>query len=180
MGDSHYARCWVYRTVAIQLLAITEMGEILLHHLIMHLKSKQIAVTLISFLGFLSTTLVVPSHAQSDRITDPVILQQGQNLYRQNCAVCHGDNAQGTVENWQVPGADGKLPPPPLNGTAHTWHHTIQGLAQTIQNGTIGIGGSMPPWQGKLSKDDTFAIIIWLSSLWSDEIYDAWMERNRN
>jgi len=37
----------------------------------------------------------------------------------------------------------------------------------------------MPAWRDKLSEDDTFSIIVWLTSLWPDEIYDAWMQRNK-
>ena len=117
--------------------------------------------------------------AQSQRIEDPALLAIGKQLFQNNCASCHGDRAQGVVKDWQKPGADGKYPAPPLNGTAHAWHHSISALAGTIQNGTIRLGGSMPAWNGKLSEDDTFAIIIWLTSLWPDEIYEAWMERNR-
>ncbi len=151
-----------------------------MHYLKFIFKDKLIGRAFLTLVWLSSGAFALPTQAQSQRITDPVILQQGQNLFQQNCAVCHGENAQGTVKNWQQPGADGKLPPPPLNGTAHTWHHSIQGLAQTIQNGTIVIGGSMPSWRGKLSEDETFSIIIWLSSLWPDDIYEAWMERNRN
>jgi hypothetical protein len=61
-------------------------------------------------------------------------------------------HAQGLAENWKQPGADGKYPAPPLNGTAHTWHHSAKGLVSTIQNGTISIGGNMPAWKGKLSR----------------------------
>ncbi len=118
--------------------------------------------------------------AQSPRITDQKLLENGNALFQQHCAVCHGQNAQGLVSNWQQRDADGKLPPPPLNGTAHAWHHPVQGLAHTIKNGTLSIGGSMPGWKDKLSDDDIFAIIIWISSLWPDEIYAAWMQRNSN
>ncbi len=118
------------------------------------------------------------SYAQFERITDPEILGNGDQLFQENCAICHGKKAQGLVENWQVSGEDGKFPPPPLNGTAHTWHHPLNGLAHTIRNGTLEIGGSMPGWKDKLSDDDIFAIVIWISSLWPDEIYNAWMQRN--
>ena len=116
--------------------------------------------------------------SQSQRIEDPDILAAGKQLFQSNCSSCHGDMAQGLAEDWRKPDADGKYPAPPLNGTAHTWHHSISALANTIQNGTISIGGTMPPWKDKLSEDETFAIIIWLTSLWPDEIYEAWMERN--
>jgi mono/diheme cytochrome c family protein len=118
-----------------------------------------------------------PVDAQ-DRGYDPIMLEQGQSLYRANCAVCHGQNAEGTVKNWQERDADGKLPPPPLNGTAHTWHHPVERLALTIRDGTQAIGGNMPPWKDQLSNDEIFAIIIWLTSLWPDEIYQAWLQRN--
>ena len=156
------------------------MWKFLYQYILILQKMDWITMLRAPVLVLLVSTIAPPLHAQSDRITDTAILQQGQKLYLQNCAACHGKNAQGIVENWRQPGPDGKLPAPPLNGSAHTWHHSIQGLAQTIQNGTIEIGGSMPPWRGILSKDETFAIIIWLTSLWPDEIYEAWMERNRN
>ena len=119
------------------------------------------------------------AQAQNARITDPAILQNGQQLFLQNCAACHGQQAQGLTENWKQAGADGKYPAPPLNGTAHTWHHSAKGLVSTIQNGTIGIGGNMPAWKGKLSKRDSLHIVIWLTSLWPEEVYQAWWKRNK-
>ncbi len=113
------------------------------------------------------------------RIDDQALLDRGRDLFRENCAVCHGANAEGTVDNWQERDASGKLPPPPLNGTAHAWHHTLNSLARTIRQGTMPIGGSMPAWGDKLTDDEIFAIIVWFSSLWPDELYQVWMEMNR-
>lgn len=132
-------------------------------------------------LGLLISIIVFsnPAVAQN-RGYDTKMLENGKFLYRANCVNCHGQNAEGTVEKWQERGEDGKLPPPPLNGTAHTWHHPIKGLAHTIRNGTLSIGGNMPPWKEKLSNDEIFSIIIWLTSLWPDEIYQAWLQRNNS
>ena len=132
---------------------------------------------LVIVFAFLLTVNVSPLGAE-DRGYNQDMLEQGQSLFRANCAVCHGQNAEGTVTNWHERDANGKLPPPPLNGTAHTWHHPVDGLALTIRNGTQSIGGNMPPWKDKLSNDEIFSIIIWLTSLWPDEIYQAWLQRN--
>lgn len=101
---------------------------------------------------------------------------QGGKLYRKNCAQCHGDRAQGDP-NWRQANAKGKLPPPPLNGTGHTWHHPKEALAKTIRDGTLRIGGSMPPWRNSMSDKEINLVIEWFQSHWSDEIYRAWNTR---
>lgn len=106
-------------------------------------------------------------------VVDPALLARGARLFQENCATCHGANAQG-APNWQQRGADGKYPAPPLNGTGHDWHHPLAALKATVRNGTLMIGGSMPPWRDKLSDADIEATIAWLQSLWPDEIYAAW------
>lgn len=116
--------------------------------------------------------------AQTRRIEDPMILQQGKQLFQTHCTQCHGQNAQGITEDWRVRDENGKYPPPPLNGTAHTWHHPLPVLVSMIENGTLEMGGAMPPWKDKLSRDQILTIIIWLSSLWPDEIYQIWYERS--
>ena len=138
------------------------------------LDSRQSAILML-----LIALLVLPlSAVAQDRGYDQSMLDIGQSLYQANCANCHGQNAEGAVENWHKRGEDGNLPAPPLNGTGHAWHHPVAGLAQTIRNGTQSIGGNMPSWKDKLSDDEVFAIIIWFSSLWPDEVYQAWLERN--
>jgi len=111
----------------------------------------------------------------------PKIVRGGQ-LFKQNCASCHGDNAQG-AEGWQKRDAQGKLPPPPLNGTGHAWHHPTTGLKQTIFYGTEKLGGSMPGWKDKLTNAEVDEILAWLQAKWPDEVYQAWArndQRSRN
>ena len=112
-----------------------------------------------------------------DRQYDPQELAAGKALYQNNCAECHGTEAEGAV-NWHQADADGKYPPPPLNGTAHTWHHPATALFRTIGEGTEALGGSMPGWKDKLSQEEILLIINWMTSLWPDEIYEAWNRRN--
>jgi mono/diheme cytochrome c family protein len=107
------------------------------------------------------------------RNVDPVQYSKGQKLFLMNCAACHGKYAQG-AKNWQIPDKDGKYLAPPLNGTAHTWHHSNKALTITIKNGTSKIGGNMPAWKDKLSEGEIMLILIWIKAQWSDEIYTAW------
>ena len=107
----------------------------------------------------------------------PEQVEAGAALYAQNCASCHKPNAEGTAD-WKTRDANGKLPPPPLNGTAHTWHHSLDVLRQVVRRGGIPIGGSMPAFVDKLSAKEIDAILAWVQSHWSDEIYAIWHERD--
>lgn len=123
-------------------------------------------------------TIGTASATAPQRNHDVVRLGHGKALFQQHCAQCHGAGAQGAF-NWRTTAPDGKYPPPPLNGSGHAWHHPRTALKQTIRQGTIGIGGSMPPWDEKLSEEDIDTIILWFQSLWSDEVYSAWLEIDR-
>ena len=121
-----------------------------------------------------TATSITPA-AGARPAVDPQVLARGEAVFKQNCASCHGDRAQG-APNWERPGADGKYPAPPLDGSAHAWHHPRVALVKVIKQGTQKIGGNMPPWQGKLSDSDIDAVIAYFQSLWPDEIYAAWKD----
>jgi mono/diheme cytochrome c family protein len=112
------------------------------------------------------------------RNQDAAQIQRGRKLFVQNCATCHGNDAQG-APNWSQADAKGKYPPPPLNGTGHAWHHPKRALMTTIKYGTARLGGSMPAWQGRLSEQDINDIIAWFQSQWPDEIYAAWQRMDQ-
>ena len=103
---------------------------------------------------------------------------EGARLYRDNCAVCHGDTAQGDA-GWRQIGADGKYPAPPLNGTGHGWHHPLSVLFVTVKNGSPGGQGNMPAWKDTLTDDEIVAAIAWFQSKWPKEIYTAWYQRDQ-
>lgn len=107
------------------------------------------------------------------RPADFSMVMKGAKLFAKNCAQCHGPRAQGFV-NWQRRDASGNFPPPPLDGSAHTWHHPRGQLINTIKNG----GRAMPPFGSKLADSEISNIIDYLLSLWPDEIYAVWAERN--
>ncbi len=105
-------------------------------------------------------------------------MQRGNSLFQENCAACHGANAQGLADDWRIRDSNGNLPPPPLNGTAHTWHHSLDLLDQIIAEGGVLYEGNMPGFSDQLSREDRHAVIAYFQGFWTDEIYSAWMEIN--
>ena len=71
----------------------------------------------------------------------------------------------------------GPTPPPPLNGTAHTWHHSPKQLLWTINNGGTLIGGKMPAFKDILKEEEKTAVLDYLFSLWPDKIKRVYNER---
>ena len=109
------------------------------------------------------------------RSYDEKQLALGKQIFAENCAKCHGENAQG-AKNWHQRNADGSFPPPPLNGSGHAWHHSLDVLSDVISNGSQPGQGNMPAWKDKLSREQIEATIMWFQSLWSDQVYAAWFE----
>ncbi len=103
-------------------------------------------------------------------------VSEGEQLFLQNCASCHGRNAESTP-NWKQTDANGNYPPPPLNGTAHAWHHDLDLLRRTIREGGVKIGGQMPGFEGRLSAAEIDSVIAFFQSRWPDEIYQRWSGR---
>jgi mono/diheme cytochrome c family protein len=108
------------------------------------------------------------------RKLDPEKIKRGEAVYRANCASCHGPNGEAT-SGWRTPGPDGRYPPPPLDGSAHAWHHSTETLEKMIREGSPGPGG-MPPWDGKLTNQQIDDVIVWIKSLWADDVYDIWFK----
>jgi len=104
-------------------------------------------------------------------------VETGAPLYQAYCAACHAADGSATTE-WRTPGPDGNYPPPPLNGTAHTWHHPLDVLDSTIESGGAQFGGVMPGFGAALDADERLAIIAWIQDLWTDDIYQRWAEIN--
>lgn len=100
----------------------------------------------------------------------------GKKVFEENCAKCHGSNGQ-SVFSWKQRLADGSFPPPPLNGSAHSWHHPLSQLMGTIKAGGVARGGKMPAFNGLLSEEEIVSVIAYFQNFWRDEIYQAWIQR---
>ncbi len=146
--------------------------------------SRRLLLPALPVLGLFLLTGCVPEPEQDGlwedrpgertRVTDPDVLSHGEAVFQQNCAVCHGERAEGE-EDWHQRNPDGTLRAPALDGTAHAWHHPLWQLRDMIRHGGELYDGTMPPFRDELADEEIDAIIAWFQSLWSDEVFEAWL-----
>jgi len=112
---------------------------------------------------------------QGERLASLDSLVRGARLYQENCAQCHGPEAQGHPD-WQNPQV---VAAPPLDGTGNAWKRSRQDLIDIVNNGANRNGvPAMPAWKGRLSDHDIEDIITWFQALWPPEVYDRWRKAN--
>lgn len=103
---------------------------------------------------------------------------QGEALYRQHCAQCHGPSGQGHPD-WQTPSDGSFAAAPPLDANGNAPRRTQQQLMATIKQGVRkGDVEVMPGWGARLSDDEIAAVIAWFQSFWPAEIYQSWLQHN--
>ena len=82
--------------------------------------------------------------------TDPALLAEGKTVFKQTCAPCHGDNAQGVVGP---------------NLTDEYWLHgnKINDIFKIIKYGVLSKG--MPTWEKQLSPKQIASVSNYILSL---------------
>ena len=114
--------------------------------------------------------------AENERWYSDEQVLRGEKLFRQNCAGCHGQNAEA-IPDWKKTDANGNYPPPPLNGTAHAWHHDLDLLRRTLREGGAKLGGQMPAFEGILDAEEIDSVIAFFQSKWPDDTFQRWAGR---
>ncbi len=132
-------------------------------------------VGVIFWIGFRS---IDEQPAEMTMKADPANLDQvtiGAEIYRTQCAVCHGADLAGQP-GWDRPPAAGPRPAPPHNETGHTWHHGDQQIFDVVKHGpgmVAGIenyDGGMPGFENDLSDDEIWAAIAFIKNSWPETI----------
>ena len=121
----------------------------------------------------LSTYTYLTKKNSSDRWYSQAQVDQGAALFLDHCAACHGAQAEG-AENWTQSDAAGNRPAPPLNGSGHAWHHSLDDLTMTVMQGR----GAMPAWKDTLTEAQIIATLAWTQSHWPTAVYGAWSKAN--
>ena len=107
---------------------------------------------------------------------------QGEILYYQYCAKCHGANLEG-ASKWKQRLPDDSLPPPPHDSSGHTWHHSDELLISITENGGDPADNSkMTAFKDQLSREEIVAILEFIKSKWGREEreYQWWITAKPN
>lgn len=114
---------------------------------------------------------VASTASPRERLAATDRLFRGAQLYQENCAQCHGPEAQGHPD-WQNRNV---VAAPPLNGTGKEARLRKSEMIGIIRNGlTRDRLPTMPAWKGRLSDQDIEDIIAWYQALWTPETYERW------
>ncbi|WP_229738107.1 c-type cytochrome [Sinisalibacter lacisalsi] len=113
-----------------------------------------------------------------------VDVAQGETLYADSCASCHGANLEGQPE-WRSPGPDGRLPAPPHDETGHTWHHPDRVLFQYTKLGGraalalqgVDFDSGMPAFGETLTDQEIWNILGYIQSTWPERARRVQAER---
>jgi mono/diheme cytochrome c family protein len=148
----------------------------------MPLKKKTLLISIFTLL----TSIFIHSASAGDtprqiapRWYNQQQVKNGLPVYKKHCVACHQANAVG-VKSWRYKDDNGVYPAPPLNGDAHTWHHNLDSLRNTIKNGGKPQGGTMPGFAGQLNNKQIDNVLAWVQSHWSDDIYAAWLRNSKH
>jgi mono/diheme cytochrome c family protein len=106
-------------------------------------------------------------------------LAQGEQVYKANCASCHGLNGEGQP-NWRQPDAEGAFPAPPHHNDGHTWHHADQQLLQIIARGGSMPNSNMPGYADTLTEDEMVAVLAYIKTFWGSRESDFQAEVTQN
>ncbi len=105
---------------------------------------------------------------------DPRSVEQGEAIYAQQCAACHGVSLEGEAD-WKSQNPDGSFRAPPHDASGHTWHHSDAQLFDAIRLGgarlpaEVGGTSAMPAYGSILGEQEITAVLDFIKSTWPEE-----------
>lgn len=100
------------------------------------------------------------------------MIERGASLYAENCAQCHGDKAQGqdaaNPQGGKQP--DGSYLAPALNEAGVAWYRTNRQLYDYVAKGSLDQNSPMKGFGEKLSENDITSILVFVQSLWPEDL----------
>jgi mono/diheme cytochrome c family protein len=109
-------------------------------------------------IGVLGLAFVIAPLAVAQQVIDTVLFEQGQQLYRDNCAVCHMDSGAGNPPTFPALSGNDQLGDP-----VRIVRHIHQGE------------GSMPPFPG-LTAGEISSLANYVRSAWANDFHSVTTE----
>jgi mono/diheme cytochrome c family protein len=101
------------------------------------------------------------------------LLAEGEVVYRNHCAACHGPNGEGQNPNDPYAAdANGRFLAPPHNANGHTWHHDDDLLFRIVKEGGMGdpqFFNEMPAFGHILTDYQIQAVLTYIKTFWTEE-----------
>jgi mono/diheme cytochrome c family protein len=102
---------------------------------------------------------------------DAAMIDQGETIYAENCASCHGTKLEGQPD-WRRRLKNGRMPAPPHDADGHTWHHADRPLFTITKRGVgavvPGYDSDMPAFEGILTDAEIVATLAYIKSTWPE------------
>ena len=143
----------------------------------MFFKNKLLIISALVLLPTLYFFVTYPNKSNASinlSTTNNSVLNNGKQIYAQNCASCHGINLEGQKDwKWRLP--NGMMPAPPHDATGHTWHHPDRYLFMVTKYGIEELIGekypnNMPAYKDILSDEEIIAVLSYIKSTWPSKI----------
>lgn len=133
-----------------------------------------IAAAVAALLGGIALFLGMGAGTPGADPADRTLVALGQDVYRANCAQCHGAALEGQA-NWRLRNPDGTFPAPPHDETGHTWHHPDRFLFDYTKQGggalaPPGFRSAMPGFAGTLEDREIWAVLAFIKSRWPEPV----------
>ncbi len=93
-------------------------------------------------------------------------IARGEALYRDTCQACHGVRAVGERPDDMYARDEFGFVAPPLDNSAHGWHHSDSDLVATILNGSPR-NERMRGWKDEMTEAQARDIVAYIKSLWN-------------
>lgn len=148
---------------------------------------RTLTTALFTVLGVAGAVLWIVRGTDAPVATMPTDLDiaQGEQLYGDFCAACHGTNLEGQPD-WRSAGPDGLLPAPPHDETGHTWHHpdsvlfdyTKFGGKAALASQGIDFESGMPGFSTQLSDAEIWNVLAYIKSTWPERERSVQAERS--
>ena len=116
------------------------------------------------------TAVTHDTSTAAGRWFEPADIESGAEIYRLNCAVCHGDSAGGNFGKTYPEDAAASVPPP-LDGSGRSAQLNLEQMLDAINRGS---DPAMPAYGSLLSEDQKLAVIAYYQSRWSADAYSGW------